>query len=259
MGRLFITGNGFDLAHGRKTSYEDFRQFLLRENYGLFIKSLECGRNIKKSGVWADIESCMGNVGKDKFLSTAFSCDLEGALKEWILEVESEKPEPLFKPFVRTSDLFITFNYTNTLEDIYGVDEDKILHLHGSYKNGDKLIMGQRTKTSSTEAVLDEYFHRTYKPVEMIIDKKLEPFLKVRLCKIDEILVLGHSIRSYGWVDRDYFQYLANWLKMKENIKWSISFLHNDEISEKERVFCGFGISPQQLRFGHIEQLIVPL
>ena len=39
----------------------------------------------------------------------------------------------------------------------------------------------------------------------------------------------------------------------------TIKIKTGDEISEKERVFCGFGISPQQLRFGHIEQLIVPL
>ena len=28
---LFIIGNGFDLAHGLKTSYEDFRRYLLEE------------------------------------------------------------------------------------------------------------------------------------------------------------------------------------------------------------------------------------
>ncbi|WP_375104117.1 AbiH family protein [Paenibacillus sp. RS8] len=32
MNSLFIIGNGFDLAHGMKTSYEDFHEYL-KENY----------------------------------------------------------------------------------------------------------------------------------------------------------------------------------------------------------------------------------
>lgn len=33
MNSLFVIGNGFDLAHGIKTSYEDFHQYLNDDNY----------------------------------------------------------------------------------------------------------------------------------------------------------------------------------------------------------------------------------
>ena len=40
MNRLYIIGNGFDLAHGLKTSYWNFREFLFRE-YPNFLESFE--------------------------------------------------------------------------------------------------------------------------------------------------------------------------------------------------------------------------
>lgn len=33
MARLFIIGNGFDLSHGLKTSYKDFKDFLYQESF----------------------------------------------------------------------------------------------------------------------------------------------------------------------------------------------------------------------------------
>lgn len=31
MNKLFIIGNGFDMAHGLPTSYNDFREYLIKE------------------------------------------------------------------------------------------------------------------------------------------------------------------------------------------------------------------------------------
>ena len=38
--------------------------------------------------------------------------------------------------------LYISFNYTDTLERVYGIEENKIVYIHGKASRGDKLIYG---------------------------------------------------------------------------------------------------------------------
>lgn len=47
-----------------------------------------------------------------------------------ITKQKPRKPK-LFNNFDRTNDKFITFNYTDTLEQIYGIPKTNILHIHG--------------------------------------------------------------------------------------------------------------------------------
>ena len=45
-------------------------------------------------------------------------------------------------PYLKDS-LWLTFNYTHTLEDLYGIDSSLILHIHGDAENYyEKLIIG---------------------------------------------------------------------------------------------------------------------
>lgn len=76
--KLFVIGNGFDLAHGLKTSYGDFRDYLEEENLG-FLSSLEAmygvvigdwidriDEDVWKEGIkeylWQDFESNLANI-----------------------------------------------------------------------------------------------------------------------------------------------------------------------------------------------------
>lgn len=53
MKKLFIIGNGFDIAHGLHTSYEDFRQFLCEQ----YIDNEECDM------IFSILEVCIGPKG----------------------------------------------------------------------------------------------------------------------------------------------------------------------------------------------------
>lgn len=69
--RLFIIGNGFDLAHGLKTKYEDFRKYL-EENNENFLYRLEymygfCRESNKKyveKYLWQDFEKNLGCINE---------------------------------------------------------------------------------------------------------------------------------------------------------------------------------------------------
>lgn len=255
MKRLFVVGNGFDLAHGRKTSYNDFRDYLVKQNYSRFVSSMEFRRGLMADGIWNDVEVYMGYVHEnEQKMATDYAFDLQGALKEWMARVEAEPAKKLPANFSR-KDLFITFNYTNTLEDLYGVSDCQILHLHGSYKNGDSLVMGHRCRHESSN--LDVYDQLTYKPVELIINERLEPFLKEYIHPatkhISQAVILGHGIRTCDWVDRGYFKYLAKSLK---DAKWHVSCLNPDDSKEKEKALIEIGINEKLIKFGKLEELM---
>lgn len=174
MAKLFIIGNGFDLAHGLPTSYSDFRQFLL-SNSGyirtkkpivpaLFTRGDACSdidamrmtlqllTRAESSSNWMDIEHALGvlpydmymkiNTTDDNMLSIYKAINVAfnqffGLMIKWInsIDVTTVTAKSLFRDFIdRENDQFLTFNYTSTLEDIYSVTN--ICHIHGDAKSG---------------------------------------------------------------------------------------------------------------------------
>jgi hypothetical protein len=66
--------------------------------------------------------------------------DLNEAFGEWVRTIDI----PVDADCIDNLDIeatFFTFNYTRTLEDLYGVDADNVIHLHGSVDNG-KFVIG---------------------------------------------------------------------------------------------------------------------
>lgn len=73
--KLYIIGNGFDLNHGMKTSYNDYKQFLEKFYPGIFYEyehfnylSLVSSDNSR----WADIEYAL-SIDYDAMM-TSFPC-----------------------------------------------------------------------------------------------------------------------------------------------------------------------------------------
>ena len=93
--RLFIIGNGFDLAHGLKTSYENFRQYLLNvENIQTPGENF-CPNDILQlisrcagTARWCDIETDLGYVsGQVKSMLMKLKIMMYRDYKERCLEV----------------------------------------------------------------------------------------------------------------------------------------------------------------------------
>ena len=76
--------------------------------------------------------------------------DLNDAFGEWVQTIKVPMDAERVKN-LDTEATFFTFNYTRTLEDLYGVDEDNVLHLHGSVDNG-RFVIGHGL---SVEEMLD--------------------------------------------------------------------------------------------------------
>ena len=263
--KLFIIGNGFDLAHGIPSRYNpDFKNIAERiEQISYFWEIYQS----RKADIWADFENLLANpdfnsleeifdgyapdyssdyeYDRDAIITQV---DLNGKLIDALYEfadqaeysIDSKRPLIKYEEKFSSSGLFITTNYTHTLEKLYGINRNNVLHIHGEV-GADNLILGypegdykpetyfydvrqkgigpyrevdfeQHIEDMIQDDLIDYYTYTAYKA---LIDKTksfskapqitlLEDFLKDNICH--EIVVIGHSCA----IDIPYFEYLKN-------------------------------------------------
>jgi hypothetical protein len=244
MTTLYIIGNGFDLWHRLPTSYRQFNEFAEEtlgeiENYYSF--------NFSQDGPWHDFENTLGKFNWSEFYDAhnhidvasesfrpsfvyALEDDLTeqadqhvGAIRkcfqEWVSEIDVTVAEP--KCALAAGAKYFTFNYTSTLEIVYGIPNEQVLYIHGKAEAFDELIFGHgdtmeeepeidefgdsnRTMFSDAKAASKYPFYALQKPVEEILENHKDFFDSLE--QIGEIVVIGHSFNK---VDLPYFRRIA--------------------------------------------------
>lgn len=144
---------------------------------------------------------------------------LYSELDEWIDSVDlriraSSFTKKWSRPF-QQGDKALTFNYTHTLEKIYGIPYSQILHIHGEAGNdNNRIILGHDIDLSSVvfdesdesaawrivDGILGYSTSKTAKPTELIIEQNECWFDSLK--RVDNVLVYGHSLSE---VDLPYF------------------------------------------------------
>ena len=76
----------------------------------------------------------------DFFLKTLLPDILSDAFTDWVLSIPM--PSRAMRMDLSKEAFYLTFNYADTLECLYDIPEDQILHIHGRASKGDKLIVG---------------------------------------------------------------------------------------------------------------------
>lgn len=216
MANLFIIGNGFDIDHGMRTKYCDFRQFLI-DKY--FIEEASLDDNIceipsptinqdgdeiydekdvataivqildlTEGSTWNDIETSLGKLDYCAFLDNwtgnqnvwngdtfdektfknNYYCnesnarELRNALiqignyfQDWISTISiSKTPIIDFQNLISGSEnLFLNFNYTKTLEELYEIKN--VCHIHGTFK--DYIYFGHGNDKDISDKIQGEY------------------------------------------------------------------------------------------------------
>lgn len=289
--RLYVIGNGFDIYHGLDTSYPSFGLYLKREyrnTYDLLIDYLGFNDLDSESPesmsnpLWSDFETnlslldtdnileanmdAMPNYASDSFrdrdrytlqiemerILDFLTTDLYKAFKEFILSVKISERNQRRAINLDKDAIYLTFNYTDTLTQYYGIPDENILFIHKKADpDVDELILGhgidpdnfneepvKPPKGLSDEDLerwyeyqsdqydysyergkdaINQYFSATFKGTETII-KANENFF-AQLNEIDEVYILGHSLAE---VDLPYFQKLTQ--SVKPNAKWVATF-----------------------------------
>jgi len=144
---------------------------------------------------------------------------------EWVKSIELAK-NPLY--CIPQNALYLSFNYTNLLEDKYKIATENILHIHGNtdseieFGNPDVTSFNYKNEDARALEVNDEInraLRSVHKDVKSII-RKNQLFFST-LGEIQKIYILGHSMNE---IDEPYF------LKINENVssntQWTASY-HN--------------------------------
>lgn len=286
--KLFIIGNGFDLFHGIPSSYDNFRTYLQnRTDTYDFLEPME--EYIGCDYLWSDFESALAELdvdyltmSNDTYLTLdededvddgvyeieealAFADVIPSYLRDWVNELDINIAMKPLKTVLTNDDLYLTFNYTDTLQNVYGIPDGQITHIHGKIASERQLlIVGHgnvriledewiydiyESKAEVVGRLVSDYFRTTYKDVPKIIEQ--HSVLWDKLSDITEIFVLGHSLST---IDIPYFEHIQNIVK-GNNCKWHISYHREDEQYDFPRALQNIGVPLQNIQLLTMEQL----
>jgi hypothetical protein len=302
MTKLFLIGNGFDLSHGLKTSYQDFRGYLLSHYPDIEVDELITpeGKMLSDGGIyyneeevlsmlfyllnqaerseeeWNDIETSLGyldfsevfdwqgdildkdgdvDLWKTAYRNEDLASDLviptttiQKYFSEWvdIIKINSAKPKKDFIRLVEDEDQFLTFNYTDTLEEVYGIDDNNICHIHG--KQNQEIFFGH----GNTEDYYESYMQQNIgsendlsnidrqlrKRTDIALQKNNDFFINLEMLKINKIYSYGFS---FSEVDKIYLEEICRQINT-EKVIW---YFNDYDISSVGKYMvllkqCGF-------------------
>lgn len=179
--RLYIIGNGFDLAHGIPSRYSDFGQYLaqvdsaLSDLVGDYLEiDKDYWNEFEERLAWLDYDKVLDHAADflvpygDDDWSDAYHHDYEyeiaqvveglsSHLRSRFVEWIRRLPTPArgsFSPIrcIVPSARFLSFNYTSTLQDFYRVPDANVTHIHGRSCQADfEIILGHGWERQADE------------------------------------------------------------------------------------------------------------
>lgn len=169
--RLYFIGNGFDLHHGIKSGYLDYREWLEKNNRSL-LEDIDKLYDFCDDDWWSDFEHSLGNIDVAKIANEIYAerrpdfgsegfrdrdyyearieaelifdklyKNIRESFKEWIKSLDKGQEDK--KVYLNINNAaFINFNYTNTLQDLYGISDNDVYSIHGNVAKGTNLVLG---------------------------------------------------------------------------------------------------------------------
>lgn len=304
--KLYVIGNGFDLHHNLETSYYSFANYLKKNNIELY-DTLESYVSYPRThnDLWWHFEDNLANLDADEILSEnsdrlpdyasdefrdrdrhVFPDIMENYLElltsgliksftEFIQEVEYPESSIEYLLELDTNSWFLTFNYTKTLELLYGIDTKQITYIHNSaFYGSEDIVLGhgispesfKEEKPEPPEEVdpadyekwyaenddwdysydtgkesLWRYFELTFKPTQTIIKNNSSFFNNLK--NIESIYILGHSISQ---IDLPYFKELAN--SVNKSVTWNVSYYNSNEKKRHLETLKSIGITEDNIK-----------
>ena len=266
---LYIIGNGFDISHGLKSGYGDFGRWLVA-HHPVDALLLEVFLPFdKKEMLWYSFEEALGKFDMDEvknndlqnlFVITYTDDDsdeyvtvpsiadpniferLGNHFSDWAKDINIELCSVSPKYVFPDDSLFLTFNYTDTLESVYKIIEGRVRHLNGRAAKDSSVIIGHDKDVNPFDAYscnpgnirkenngflqLSEYADLR-KDGNIQVEKAIVNAFKEAISTIRDVTIIGHS---YGKVDYSYFQTIISYLP--NNVTWHLGY-HTEEDNKR--------------------------
>jgi len=287
--KLYIIGNGFDRHHGIPCQYKDFYNWLgedgndqeqrleFREKMEKYYNPSELWFQFEEALAHMDVDSCLGEFEyllpdpkreeyrmsdyygfSDEVMNemTSIDFDIKYYFRHWIMSLRKAPINNQILDFIDPNGIYLNFNYTLTLETIYRINSEHILHIHGYLLPGNdaqfsQLVLGHGDRNvniwpdddSEINPYYDEALNNIHqhllsfiKPIEDIIEQNKNFWTSLN--KVTEIYVLGHSMEG---VDFPYYEKICQNID-KDNVVWNFSYYSDSDLERIERIANKLGI-----------------
>jgi hypothetical protein len=288
---LYIVGNGFDLHHGVQSSYAAFGRYLKKIDVDTF-NLLERYFPVDDD-FWWQFEAQLARIDADSLIDNAaaylpsygvddwsdaghhdyeyelnrvvatISSTLRLRFSEWARQLVIPSPTMKISSLLplRRDARYFTFNYTDTLQRVYGIRDTSVVHIHGAAAHANEhLILGHGWERTAADSfnhgvdpesadvrviggneIVNRYFIETFKPTAQVIETHQSFFRS--LSGIKRIFIMGHSLSS---IDQPYLQELRRHLG-NDGIQWQVSFHGSSE--DAEAGMDSLGVNANEVRF----------
>lgn len=267
---LYIIGNGFDQHHDIPCSFQSFMEWIMKNDKSLFSLLNQVYDDCDEKW-WGDFENSLAILNIYSYANMrGDECDPEyiktGSLKE-NTEFASRKviddfdrikdslkrdfQKWLFETYEKCSidkkiqlsgkdNIFLTFNYTKVLEDIYKIDAKQVYHIHGVIDNKDSMIVGHGLGIAELNDILESQKPR----MGEVWNKKLSLMNRFQLVtpKHKELATL-RSLESIMALKKDVLGCI------EKNKRFF------DEILDVQRIYV-FGFSFSTIDMPYLEKII---
>lgn len=284
---LYIIGNGFDRYHGIPSDYRDFAAYLAATDRTVHRMVEE--HFAADAEFWAEFESRLAEFDEhqavdyaSQFLddkgygdfqyeleqiATGLSSGLQSRFSDWVRGLPIPDRRSIRSPLnIDRSALFLTFNYTLTLERVYGVSSERVLHIHGDAANAAaELVLGHAWERAPEDSLnfkpdgpdddwrvrngieyIDQFFADTFKPTDRLIKQNATFF--AGLANVREIKIMGHGLAE---VDAPYIYEIMRQVDLTTT-RWTVS-IYGDLDARRAR-FGQYSIAPNLVDYRSFAQ-----
>lgn len=290
---LYIIGNGFDLHTGLATRYADFSLWLennypfIYENmqavYDLDVEwwndfEVQLGNLditkfvIRFTPPAKSIDEIMAEMQRRKIFEQRYNIPpsmhyeshcakrlcgmldvLQYCFEKWVDKCQSSITAPKYIYIENENSFFINFNYTDVLEMLYEIPEERVLHIHGRSSKHERLIYGHNMFLQGSSMNNDEEqvsfelgkYHKN--PYEHIF-KHQE--LKAILKDVEFVHIYGFSFSA---VDEDYMDWFFN--NVPSTSQWEISWYSNEDKNRIDRFILDHCSLKNRLKIIRLEDI----
>ena len=305
MKNLYIIGNGFDKHHEIPSGYWDFHEWLIEKDPEL-VEQIDDLYGYSDD-LWGNFEVELGNLDIPSVASEIYSENPADEMSEHFERTYHagaivagdtvgeiyNKIREMFPEWVKSlpaadtckkikidkeDSFFITFNYTDTLLDVYGIPLDDILFIHGraSDSANHHLVLGHGKSREEiqreAEAKVDEETHPAFIQTVEAVERQVNMMKKDTSRIIAENQSIWEAMKDvqhiycYGLsmspVDMPYLQKIVASIDA-QHVIWHVNvFGNNDEqiyaqTNAKMQILSSLGINEELIEFCTLDEMQV--
>lgn len=268
---LYIIGNGFDQHHDIPCSFYDFMGWVKCNDPKLFVQLAQVYNNAREEYWWRDFENSLTEINISYYANRKGNLYDPGDIREGTIEEKTEYAShkvneefSAIKDYLKTDfqkwlvkayekcnndrkiqlwgedSLFLTFNYTKTLEDFYGIDTKQVYHIHGIIDDKDSMVFGHGLNEEELNDILENQKLRFGE----VWNEKLNMMTRLQYVEPEH-----KKLATYSTLD--------SLLTLKKDVKWCIENNKRffDEILDVQRIYV-YGFSFSSIDIPYLEKII---